>query len=157
MEWIWILGLVIIGAALLLSEIFMPGMILGILGGVCLVGSVVLSFKFYGAGVGSAVLVGEILVLSVSLFVVMDRLPKTAVGKSVMLHETNTDRGIEEELKKFVGQTGKATNLCRPLGVALILGQRIDVQAENGYIESDTPVIVTRVEGRQVWVKEHKI
>lgn len=154
MDGIWILVLVGLGVGLLLAEIFMPGVILGVLGGICLVASVVLSFKTYGSTVGSFVLVGEVIGVGIGLFWTMQRLPSTRFGRSVMLEETNEDLKLKEEFQKFVGQNGKVVSLCRPLGVALILGKRVDVQAENGFLEVGTEIEVTRVEGSHIWVKK---
>ncbi len=154
MDLVWISLLIVLGAGLLIAEIFMPGMVMGILGAGCLISSVVWTFKVYGLGVGGGLLLFEVLGVSVGLFVVMERLPFSKWGRSMMLEETNTNRDQEESLKKIVGQMGKAATLCRPSGVALILGKRIDVISEAGFIEEGRSVVVTRVEGAQVRVKE---
>ncbi len=148
--------LVIIGSLLLVAEIFMPGMILGILGGACLVASVIWTFQIYGFGIGAGLLLFEVFGIAIGLFVVMERLPFSKLGKSIMLEETNQSRDQEESLKKIVGQNGIAATLCRPSGIALILGKRVDVVSESGLIEEGRPVTVTRVEGVQVRVREQR-
>ncbi len=58
----------------------------------------------------------------------------------------NTDDAIQ------VGNTGKATTDLRPAGQADINDTLIDVVAEFGYIEADTPVRVTAVESFRIVV-----
>lgn len=154
MDAFWISLLVVIGTILLVAEIFMPGMVLGILGGSCLIGSVIWTFKIYGFGIGSGLLLAEVMGVTIGLFVIMERLPFSKYGRSMMLQETNENRDQKEFFKKFVGQNGKAVSLCRPSGVAMILGERVDVISESGFIEEGRSLIVTRVEGAQVRVRE---
>jgi membrane-bound serine protease (ClpP class) len=151
---IWILLLVILGMGLLLAELFIPGMVLGIAGGCCLIASIGWSYKIYGTTTGIGVLVGEIILVSIGLWRVMERLPQSRWGKKAMLLETNENREMNRHLEKFVGQNGKATTLCRPVGFALVLGERVEVIAETGYIEPGKPIVVTHVEGLQLRVKE---
>jgi membrane-bound serine protease (ClpP class) len=136
------------------AEIFMPGMIMGLLGAGCLITSIVWTFKIYGFGMGAGVLLMEVLGLSIGLFFLMERLPFSKWGKSIMLEETNSNHDSPGNYKNIVGQIGKAVTLCRPTGVALILGKRIDVLSESGFIEEGRSVVVTAVEGNQVRVKE---
>ncbi len=154
MEAFWITILVVVGSLLLVAEIFMPGMIMGILGGGCLLASVIWTFQLYGLKIGAGLLLFEVLAVTIGLFVVMERLPFSKFGRSMMLEETNQTPDQEDSFKKFVGQNGKAVSLCRPTGVALILGKRIDVISESGFIEEGRSLVVTRVEGSQVRVRE---
>lgn len=53
-----IVVLIIVGFLLLAAEVFVPGLVLGLLGGLCLSGAVVIAFAYYDAVTGSLVFVG---------------------------------------------------------------------------------------------------
>ena len=55
-----LLALLIAGAALLLAEVFLPGMVAGVLGVVCLLGAAVVGFAEFGPRIGSLILMAEL-------------------------------------------------------------------------------------------------
>ena len=54
---------------------------------------------------------------------------------------------------RLLGCVGTALSSLRPGGVADIAGERADVLTEGDFIEAGTPVRVSRVEGRRIFVK----
>ncbi|MEG6614835.1 NfeD family protein [Peptococcaceae bacterium 1198_IL3148] len=59
-----------------------------------------------------------------------------------------------QELKQLLGKEGVVISKLRPSGAVEIEGQRIDVVSEGGYIMPGTKIVVVRVEGSRVVVKE---
>ena len=53
-----IVVLIIVGFLMLAAEVFVPGMVLGLLGGLCLTGAVVVAFVYYDALTASLVFAG---------------------------------------------------------------------------------------------------
>jgi membrane-bound serine protease (ClpP class) len=56
------------------------------------------------------------------------------------------------DFRDLLGQSGFATSLLRPAGVATIDGRRVDVLTEGEFVSAGSPVIVTRVEGARIFV-----
>lgn len=60
------------------------------------------------------------------------------------------------ELGFYVGRKGTSLTPLRPSGAAEIDGHRLDVVTEGEFIAPGSPVIVIKVEGTRVVVKEYK-
>ena len=60
---------------------------------------------------------------------------------------------IETELFALKGKTGIAKTVFRPAGKVLIDGDVYDAVAENGLIDKDEKIIVTKVEATQLYVE----
>jgi membrane-bound ClpP family serine protease len=56
-------------------------------------------------------------------------------------------------MRQLIGARGVAVTMLRPVGTVKIEGRRIDALAENGYIESGSPIVVTDVQDNQVKVR----
>jgi membrane-bound serine protease (ClpP class) len=54
--------------------------------------------------------------------------------------------------RAWIGRTGYAASTLRPGGVAEIAGERLDVLTEGDFVEEGTPIRITRVEGRRIFV-----
>ena len=142
-------GLILVGA-----EIFVPGGILGVMGGIALLGAVVfgfLAFPGYGAwiAIGILVLLGVIIVLWVKIF------PRTGMGKRMTV---STDlkrwKATNPGLDALVGKEGVSSSDLRPAGFAEIEGRRIDVVTRGEMINAGQPVRVLEVESNRVVVVE---
>ena len=77
--------LFLVGLILLGFEVFVPGAILGILGGLALLGGVVLSFFEYGQSGGWTAFGVASLAVGGLLFFEFRILPRTALGKRLFL------------------------------------------------------------------------
>jgi membrane-bound serine protease (ClpP class) len=146
-----VLTLIAVGAALLLLETILPGLIAGTLGICCLIGAVVVGYTNFGAQTGNLILlgVGAGLVLGTVVWVKYfpeSRLAKVFVSRRV-IGDLNTDR------PELLNQTGTALTNLRPSGTALIDGKRVDVVTEGPMVERGTPVRVVAIEGLRVVVR----
>ncbi|NDA26099.1 MAG: hypothetical protein EBZ05_04555 [Verrucomicrobia bacterium] len=96
---ILLLTLLIAGIALLLAEVFLPGMVAGVLGVVCLLGVAVVGFVDFGPRVGSLILMVELVAGTILTILWMRYFPKTPFGKKYILdpstasHAPNQVRG----------------------------------------------------------------
>jgi membrane-bound serine protease (ClpP class) len=144
--------LILVGFLMIAAEIFVPGLVLGTLGAICLLAAITWTFVEYGflpgvlvfAGVGIFGLVGFLIWLSV--------FPKTFVGRQIInKNALPTTQNIEKV--SLLGKTGTALSPLRPSGTARIDGRRIDVVAENGFIESGDTVVVVQIDGPRVVVR----
>ena len=143
--------LLVVGAALVFLEIFLPGIVAGVIGLCCLVAGIVIAYLDFGARTGSLVLVGVIVGLTGGFawwvkFFPESRYAQLFVSKRVV-------GNIGAARPELLNQTGTAYTNLRPSGTALINGRRIDVVTEGPMIERGTPVHVVAVEGMRVVVR----
>ena len=156
MNWMAIIILTVAGMALIAVDFYLPGFVLGSIGvvlmlvatGVCYSDTDSLNKTIglfcvevaLGIGAGYA---------SIKYF------PKTAAGKKMILAETQTGvRAQSKQPSDWIGREGVAQTVLRPAGAALIDGQRLDVVAESGMIESGSPIKIVAVHENRLVVKK---
>ncbi len=151
-----IVVLSLVGFLLLAAEVFVPGMILGILGLLCLGGAIAFSYVEFGAYIGTITLVCVMGAVFVGFIGWMMAFPHTSIGRRLMLKQ-NLTRGVGEKdrpSQPLVGQSGRALTPLRPSGTALINGQKVDVVAESSFVPQDTPIVVILQEGMRIVVRK---
>ena len=147
-----ITGLLFVGA-----EVFVPGGVLGTVGGIGLLAAIVLGFvAFEEAGpfiaVGIVVLAGLAIILWIRIF------PKTPLGRRMTVsNDLGEAKGTEEGLGDLLGKVGEALSSLRPGGFALIDGRRIDVVTQGGMVEKGDAVEVVEIEGNRVVVVKSSV
>ncbi len=147
-----LLTLLIAGVALLLAEVFLPGMIAGVLGVVCLLGAAVVGFAEFGPKVGSLILMAELLAGTVLTILWMRYFPKTPLGRKYIL-DPSTAAHAPTEPEKWLGHEGVALTDLRPAGSARLEGEKVDVITNGEHLESGTRVKVVRVDGPSIFVR----
>lgn len=143
--------LILVGAALLLLETVLPGMVAGVLGVLCLGAGVVMGYANFGMRAGNLILlaVGSGLVIGTLYWI--KYFPNSSIAKVFVSQGTIGDLGVEKP--ELLNQTGVAFTNLRPSGTALINGQRVDVLTEGAMIERGTPIRVVAIEGMRVVVR----
>ncbi|MDP4096989.1 nodulation protein NfeD [Paenibacillus sp. P96] len=150
----WVLF--IIGLVLLALELFVPSFgILGLLGSVSLVAGVVRAAydtadALFALGIAFAAAAIVVTIVAVAF---KDR---GIWNKFILKESLTTDQGYSSVMSKdrLLGMQGTSLTPLRPAGTVLIEGERIDVVTEGGFIESNKPVSVIKVEGGRIVVKE---
>ncbi len=145
--------LLIVGALLLVAEVFLPGMIAGAIGLLCLGIGVVLSFTYFGVNVGASVTVGVLAGLAVGTILWFRYFPETKFAKRFISEGKIGDTAISDERRALLGRAGVALTDLRPSGTVKIDGRRVDVVTEGQMIDKDTPVTVVAIEGLRVVVR----
>ena len=150
-----IVVLIIVGFLMLAAEVFVPGLVLGLLGGVCLAGAVVVAFVYYDAVTASLVFAG-VCVLTLGGFIGwLAAFPYTAIGRRIMLQKSHTSGvGERSSPSELLGAQGHALTPLRPAGSAFIGGRKVDVVAESDFIAPDEPIVVVRQEGLRIVVRK---
>lgn len=148
--------LILLGFILLAIELFIiPGFgFVGISGLFCLALASYFSYTKLNPLIG-------IIISAVSLFaivIMLKILPKTKVYKKLRL-ETTTARSagytaVREGLESLIGKEGISITPLHPVGTAIIDNKRVDVISEIGMIDKDKKIVVVKVEGNRVVVKE---
>jgi membrane-bound serine protease (ClpP class) len=148
-----IVALLVVGALLLFIELFVPGMIAGVIGGLALLGALALTYSHYGVDQGNVVLGVVLAVGMIALAVWMHAFPRTRLAQRWML-KTAVPEAPERSMNDgLTGCSGRAVTTLRPAGIALIENRRIDVVAESAVIEAGAAIHVVRVEGPKVVVR----
>lgn len=143
--------LVVAGFLLVAAEIFLPGLIAGTLGFLCLAASVALVFHLHGAGPGlvAALVVGGS--CTVGLVVWLKIFPQTFIGRRIVL--SRRQKHEAPAAADLVGATGLALTPLRPSGTARVDGKRVDVTAVGEFLEEGAAVEVVAADGLRVVVR----
>ncbi len=148
-----IILLVILGILAIGMEFFLPGGILGIVGAASLAGAVVLCFTEFGSSVGliATALAAMFVVLSLTFW--LKYFQKLGPGRDLMLNESVKKDGGFDQYRAFLNAEGVAMTSLRPAGKAQFGDHRLDVVAESGMIDAESPVRVVKVEGSRIVVR----
>lgn len=156
-NWLHIL-LFITGIVLMLIELFAPGFgVFGGLGIATLIISVIMSAYDTTMGLMS---LGIALVITILFIVIMVKYfgHRGVWHRFILKDELKRESGYvaSEEKEELVGKKGTTMTDLRPAGIAEIEGARVDVVSEGGYIRSGKTVVVVKVDGTRVVVREPK-
>jgi len=146
-----VITLLAVGAVLMILEVYLPGMVAGILGFVCIVAGVVVGYVEFGFQAGTWLLIGVLVALMAGFCGWFWLLPRTRLGQAFVSSGTVGEIGTERP--ELVGKSGVAFTQLRPSGTALINGNRVDVVTEGGLLEKGASVKVVAVEGMRVVVR----
>jgi membrane-bound serine protease (ClpP class) len=143
-------GLMLIGA-----EVFIPGGILGAIGGIALLGASITAFSIFPPLAAAYITGGIILMVGVIIALWIKLFPKTWVGKQMTVTQDLHDaKGTEDHLLELLGAKGISASQLHPAGYAEINGRRIDVITQGEMIDKDVEVHVIEVEGNRVVVAQ---
>ena len=144
-------------AVLVVAEVFLPsGGILSICALACVVGGVVICFRYSTAAGWLGIVVAVVMIPSL-LVGAYRVLPKTRFGRRVILSRPVRQRGDAiadgAQLAELMGQVGQVLTPLRPVGTCSFAGRRVECVAESGYVPKGKAVQVIRVEGTQLTVR----
>ncbi len=147
--------LILAGLILLASEIFVPGGVVGTLGGLLLIFAAIVGFDLFGPQGGMLSLIGLLLLLALYIVFLVHYLPRSFIGRRFTLQENLKEtHSSTQSYSNLVGQQGTAITDLRPAGIALIDNQRVHVTSESGWIENESTVRVVAAEGSRVVVRK---
>lgn len=141
------------GALLIGAEIFVPGAVLGTLGGISLFAAVIVAFEVSNT-CGFYTLFGVLILTVLTVVAWIKIFPRSGIGQKMTLNEDGKTFKSSKSRQALLGMTGTAASQLRPAGFALIDGKRMDVVSEGGIIEQDQPVKVVKVEGNRIVVRK---
>lgn len=152
MEISYILILLLLSVVLAAYELFLiPGFgITGVAAGLCLLGANVLAFTFYSAWIGFLTLGFSVLLFAGVGYWLFTSRTIDRIGLKRRLESTAAS---EAQLSVQPGEEGRALTRLALVGNAEIGGRTVEVKSADGFLDEGTPVVVSRVENAQVWVK----
>ena len=145
---LWIVALFALGLSLIVAEIFLVGVVLGLIGLVCMLVSIYFGFeKSAGLGVTLvAIAAASVPVLAIVWVKVINRV--------LAMKFTQTGyTGAQMQYKDLVGQEGVALTSLRPAGMARFGEKKVDVVSEGEVVDPDSRVRVIEVKGNRVVVR----
>ena len=82
--------------------------------------------------------------------------PKTSIWRRISLDESQLrDKGYiaSRDYSKYIGKKGKALSALRPAGVGQFGKERLDIVSEGEFIDKDTTIVISQVDGYRLIVK----
>ena len=144
----------VVGFVLIALEIFLPGGILGVIGGLLLLIAMGLGFSVFGPIGGLVSVTGLTIVGGVALYLWIKLFPKTGVGRQMTLDASTEDyHANDTRLDALLEKTGTTITDLRPAGKAEIGGQKVNVVSQGGWVEKGTFIKVTEIAGNRVVVR----
>ena len=146
--------LVVVGLFMLAIEVIIPGGVVGAIGFLSLMLACAISFKAFGAKTGMLSTVSIMLGSVVIIALWIKYLPTSPIGRIITLNETPSPEAPRPfEHQELVGQEGEALTDLRPSGIARIEGRRVDVVADQDWIEHGQAIKVVKTEGNRIVVR----
>ncbi|ASS96175.1 NfeD family protein [Peribacillus simplex] len=150
------LAMFIIGVILVLVEFFIPGGIIGLLGFTAIVGSL---FLATGDPVHMTISLLIAVTVSILVFILLVKVfgkQMKFFRKMILTDATKTEQGYVSNPNRLdlLGVEGKALTDLRPSGTALVKEERVDVVTEGSFISKGSSIIIVKVEGSRVVVRE---
>ncbi len=150
-----VIVLAVTGIILIMTEVFLPGGIMGGIGFICIGGSIYFAYREYGVP-GLTISAVVLITSGIGAWVLaLKVLPRTAIGRDLFL--TKTQKGYDtrkDELDELVGKSGAAESALRPTGKVEIDGERYDAVSEGDFIEHGLNIVVTGIRSNQLIVEE---
>ena len=134
-----------LGIVLLFFEVFVPGAVLGILGGIFLfIGSAV-AFSEFGSRGGTLAVIIAATLAGLTFYIELFVLPKTALGKKMFLKTAlaGASQPLPARPGEVIGQAGEALTTLAPSGFILVAGKKYEAASQSGLIAKGAPVKVT--------------
>ncbi|WP_392453913.1 nodulation protein NfeD [Chryseomicrobium aureum] len=147
-----------LGVILLIAEIFVPFGISGVLGGIAIIGSLYLAgADMTQISISILIALGVAIIGMVIIMKFFGRRLKL-FNKIILSDSTSTERGYVSsiERRELVGSTADTLTPLRPSGTIVIGDERLDAVSEGDFIDRNKKVIIRKVEGSRIVVRELK-
>lgn len=152
MEWLTVIGFIVLGLGLIIVEIiFVPGTtIVGIGGLLCAGYGVYLSYDYFGNTTGGWVLGFTGLTALIMLVYAL----KSNAWDRFSLKDSNKGRVNDDySYKLSIGDEGEAISSIKPIGKALIADKEVEVRSLGTYIDAGQRIKIIRVDNNRIFVE----
>ena len=151
MSIVFICVLILFGVLLITVEILIvPGLIVGILGGIFVIMGIGWAWQVYGSDAGTIVAISSILLTAVAIWSAV----RTGFWDRFSLQSQLKGRVNEIDLDTIKeGDHGAALSSLRPMGTIRVKGKRFEASSETGMIPVNFPIIVVRIEDNKIFVR----
>lgn len=147
-----------IGLILIIAELFVPGGIIGIIGGALIIGSLLFAGESF-VHMAYSILIAMI-IAGLGMVILMKFFGKKLhlFNRLVLKDATTTEEGYVSNTNRveLIGKQGTSITPLRPSGTIVIHNERLDVVTEGSYVDASKTVEVVKVEGSRIVVREIK-
>jgi len=144
---------VVTGMILMGAEIYVPGAVLGIIGGIALFAAVITGFVAFGPLGGAYALAGIVVGTIVMVIIWMKYFPGSRIGRKIIVEQSLSASKAAEDYSSLIGKEGETSSELRPAGFAMINGKRIDVVTQGEMISKGEKIKVIKIDGSRVVVQ----
>ena len=148
-----IVGLLIISFVLFFFEIFLPGGVLAIIGGLVLLIASAMAFTEWGFAAAVGLFFFGVLGAILMFFIEVKLISQTRFGRQFALKSTIATRLNPRADEKLVGAEGVTLTKLAPSGKVEIGGAVYTAAAEDGFLDKGISVSVSRTETFHLIVK----
>ncbi len=147
--------LILVGCTLVVAELMFPSF--GMLGILAVTSFLVAILKAFVISPTSGYLAvgGVCLAVPLGIWIGLTLLQKTRLGNRLLMKgpppEQNPTAGTPD-LRELMGARGRTVTPMRPAGIVQIGNRRVDAVSDGSFLENNSPVRVTHVEGNRVVV-----
>lgn len=146
--------LLFLGYLMVYLEFFLPGGVMGILGAISIVSSIVLFALESSSGVAVFLyLVGSIFGLIVLVKLTLRQIQTKGKGRGIYSDEDQAGYQAASWDPSLVGKSGVAYTDLRPGGYIIVEGQQLPAISQSGYLLKGTDVVVLGGEGDTLMIK----
>jgi membrane-bound ClpP family serine protease len=140
-----IILLFLLGVLLLAGEVFVPGAVLGVIGGLAMLVGCVLSFQQFGAGGGLVATGIAVALLGAMLYIELIWLPHSRFGKNLVVQSASdaTSQPPLAQLEAVQGKAAEAITTLAPSGYVLVDGRRYEAFCQSGHVAKGAALRVT--------------
>lgn len=142
-------ALFVVGLILLGLEVFVPGAVMGILGGLSLLAGVIVAFAQHGETGGLIALAVAVAAVLALIYLELRVLPRTPWGRRMFLRKSidgASQPPVASAADDVVGREARALTVLAPSGVVEVGGKRYEARCESGFASEGARLRVTRVE-----------
>lgn len=147
----------VVGLALLVLEMFTPGVgVPGVTGLLCLIAVVIMQLGWGSPKIGILIVAIVLVLLVLMLLWFIRSFQKGRLSRSfLVLHDSieGSSSSVSHEAASIVGLHGKAITALRPAGTAEIEGKRMSVTTTGAFIPAGKSIEVVSASGLDVLVK----
>ena len=145
----------LLGAGLMIAEVFLPGFGLPGISGLVLIGvGVVLTSAHFGLTAAVAVLLVVVAVLAVLITFLLRQASNGGMKRSRLFLNQKEELHDKTDMQILVSKKGETLSVLRPAGIGDFDGVRLNVVTEGGFIDKGQPVEIVRVEGSRIVVRQ---
>lgn len=147
--------LFVIGFALVIGEIFMPGGIMGVIGVIAVFASIIIAGGSL-ANILLSLIIAIVVTVVVSIIFLKNFGYRGPLRKIILFDSTNSESGYVSNLTRqdLIGLEGITLTPLRPSGTMKINDERLDVVTEGGYVAINKPIKIIKTEGSRIIVRE---
>ena len=146
----------VFGTALMVLEFFLPGFgVAGVCGIALELTCAVLTWFAYSSTLALIVTAVCVVTVTLTVFLGIRSLQKGRMDKTELVLR-NEEVAAEKAADFVPGTAGQAVTPLRPMGTALLNGQRVEVSSAGGFIPAGASIRVAGTEGKTILVEKQE-